>query len=108
MTKHSRFFLPSALGLVLLAGVIKSFAQPPARLGVVQGPEPGNAQPAGDQGNAEAKADATPPASAFEIRYIIAYMLMLVFIGGSTFLIIRPSGRAIQGGSGPATGKAKK
>jgi hypothetical protein len=103
-----RFLLPPALGLVLFAGGIEGFAQQPVRPGVVQAPEGGNAPPAGDQGNAEARAEATPPASAFEIRYIIAYVLMLVFIGGSTVLIIRPSGRAIQGGSGPATGKAKK
>ncbi len=35
----------------------------------------------------------------------MSYVLMLAFVGGSTFLIIRPSGRKIQGDGTAAKGK---
>jgi hypothetical protein len=72
----------------------------------VQAPE-GGTPPAGDQNNAEEKPGTGSKASPFEIRYIMSYVLMLAFVGGSTFLIIRPSGRKTQGEGGAAKGKDK-
>ncbi len=72
----------------------------------MQAPE-GGAPPAGDQNNAEEKPGTGSKASPFEIRYIMSYVLMLTFVGGSTFLIIRPSGRKTQGDGGAAKGKDK-
>jgi hypothetical protein len=63
----------------------------------------------GDGGPPAAQGEAKPSASPFEIRYLISYVLMLLFIGGSTVLIIRPSGRTIQGDpGGAAKAKGKK
>ena len=94
-------FLLAALGLGISTCTIESHAQDPVRLVAVE------AQP-GDNNALAAQGDAKPEASPFEIRYIISYVLMLLFIGGSTVLIIRPSGRAIQGDSGAAKAKGKK
>lgn len=81
-----------------------------------QPPRPAAVQAEDDAGDppAAAQGDADPPAaskaSPFEIRYLIAYLLMLIFIGGSAFLVIRPSGRKIQGqkANGKESAKAKK
>lgn len=88
---------------------IQGLAQQPPRPEAVQAEEGGNEPPAADQDNAEPQADVAKTASPFELRYLISYVLMLVFIAGSTVLIIRPSGRAIQGDAGgTTTAKGKK
>ena len=84
---------------------IEGLAQQPPRPSAVQAPE-GNAAPAGDHNIAEEKPAAAPKASPFEIRYIMSYVLMLAFVGGSTFLVIRPSGRKIQGDGDTPKAKA--
>jgi hypothetical protein len=97
------------VGALVQPGGIEGLAQKPPRPGAVQAPEGGNEPPAADQGNAEPQADAAKSASPFEIRYLISYVLMLLFIGGSTVLIIRPSGRTMQGDpGGAAKAKGKK
>lgn len=94
-----------AVGGLVQPGGIEGLAQQPPRPSAVQAPE-GNDAPAGDQNNAEEKPDAAPKASPFEIRYIMSYVLMLAFVGGSTFLVIRPSGRKIQGDGDTPKAKA--
>lgn len=56
------------------------------------------ADPAGEPAEpaADGAAAPAPTASPFEIRYLIAYVLMLVFIGGGAGLVIRPTGRIRQ------------
>ena len=44
----------------------------------------------------DAAADSASTASAFEVRYLISYFAMLIFIGGGTFLVVRPTGRISQ------------
>lgn len=98
------------VGALVQPGGVEALAQQAARPAAVQADEADANQPAAAQG--AAAPEPTSKASPFEIRYIIVYVLMLIFVGGSTFLIIRPSGRKIQGadaapqGKGPA--KAKK
>lgn len=94
------------VGALVQPGGIEGLAQQPPRPAAVQAPE-GGAPPAGDQNNAEEKPGTGSKASPFEIRYIMSYVLMLAFVGGSTFLIIRPSGRKTQGDGGVAKGKDK-
>jgi hypothetical protein len=94
------------VGALVQPGGIEGLAQQPPRPAAVQAPE-GGAPPAGDQNNAEEKPGTGSKASPFEIRYIMSYVLMLAFVGGSTFLIIRPSGRKIQGEGGAAKGNDK-
>jgi hypothetical protein len=94
------------VGALVQPGGIEGLAQQPPRPAAVQAPE-GGAPPAGDQNNAEEKPGTGSKASPFEIRYIMSYVLMLTFVGGSTFLIIRPSGRKTQGDGGAAKGKDK-
>jgi hypothetical protein len=94
------------VGALVQPGGIEGLAQQPPRPAAVQAPE-GGAPPAGDQNNAEEKPGTGSKASPFEIRYIMSYVLMLAFVGGSTFLIIRPSGRKTQGDGGAAKGKDK-
>lgn len=98
--------LAQGVGALVQPGGIEGLAQQPPRPEAVQAPQEGNEPPADEQANAEPQADAAKTASPFEIRYLISYVLMLLFIGGSTVLIIRPSGRIIQGESAGA-GKAK-
>lgn len=87
--------LAQGVGALVQPGGIEGLAQKP--------PEDGGEPAAADAG--EAKPETAPAASPFELRYIFSYVLMLAFVGGSTFLIIRPSGRKIQGDDGAATGK---
>jgi hypothetical protein len=94
------------VGGLVQPGGIEGLAQQPPRPAAVQAPE-GGAPPAGDQNNAEEKPGTGSKASPFEIRYIMSYVLMLAFVGGSTFLIIRPSGRKTQGDGGATKGKDK-
>jgi hypothetical protein len=63
-----------------------------------QRPEMVQAEPQADPAEpaADGAAAPAPTASPFEIRYLIAYVLMLVFIGGGTGLVIRPTGRIRQ------------
>jgi hypothetical protein len=89
------------VGALVQPGGIEGLAQQPPRPAAVQAPE-GGAPPAGDQNNAEEKPGTSSKASPFEIRYIMSYVLMLAFVGGSTFLIICPSGRKTQGDGGAA------
>lgn len=95
----SRRLLIAGLGLGMITLCLSAVAQPPERPAAVQAPEDGAAA-AGD-----AKPEAAPAASPFELRYLFSYVLMLAFVGGSTFLIIRPSGRKTQGDDGAAKGK---
>lgn len=94
------------VGALVQPGGIEGLAQQPPRPAAVQAPE-GAAPPAGDQNNAEEKPETGSKASPFEIRYIMSYVLMLALVGGSTFLIIRPSGRQIQGDGDAAKSKNK-
>jgi hypothetical protein len=94
------------VGALVQPGGIEGLAQQPPRPAAVQAPE-GGAPPAGDQNNAEEKPGTGSKASPFEIRYILSYVLMLAFVGGSAFLIIRPSGRIIQGEDGAAKDQNK-
>lgn len=95
-----RFLLITGICLGTMPHGSRAVAQPPERPAAVQAPEDGAAPAAGD-----AKPEAASAASPFELRYIFSYVLMLAFVGGSTFLIIRPSGRKIQGDDGAVKGK---
>ena len=62
-----------------------------------------NARPAAVQAGEDdtvqdegAASDSTSNASPFEVRYLISYLVMLIFIGGGTFLVVRPTGRISQ------------
>lgn len=72
-----------------LQGLAQGAANPAARPEMVQA-DPQAAEPK--------PADAAPAtaASPFEIRYLIAYLMMLIFIGGGTGLVVRPTGRTRQ------------
>lgn len=77
-------------------GGLQGLANPQNRPEMVQAePQPEQPPPA------EAEPAAATTASPFEIRYLISYLLMLVFVGGGTALVIRPNGRVP-----PAEGKA--
>jgi hypothetical protein len=101
--------LAQGVGALVQPGGIEGLAQQPPRPAAVQAPEGGDAPPA-DAG--EAKPETATAANPFELRFIFSYVLILAFVGGSTFLIIRPSGRKIQGddaaAKGKETAKAKK
>lgn len=88
-----------------LQGLAQGAANPAARPEMVQ------ADPQAEQPKpADAAAPATD-ASPFEIRYLIAYVMMLIFIGGGTGLVVRPTGRTRQHqdkASTPPTPAAKK
>lgn len=106
--------VPSVMPLIAQGGAglvppggIEALAKP-VRPNMVEA-QPDAAQPAEAPANPEPPA--SPTASPLEIRYIISYVLMLAMISGSTFLVIRPSGRRHQneGKSGaPAKAAAKK
>ena len=95
-----RFLLIAGLSLGIMTHGLVGIAQPPERPAAVQAPADGVAP-----GPAEAQPEAASAASPFELRYIFSYVVMLAFVGGSTFLIIRPSGRKIQGDDAAAKGK---
>lgn len=98
--------LAQGVGALVQPGGIEGLAQQPARPAAVQAPEQAAPQ-AGGQNNAGEKPETNSKASPFEIRYIPSYVLMLAFVGGSAFLIIRPSGRIIQGEDGAAKDQNK-
>jgi len=99
-----KLLLLAALAFGMSTCSMESRAQEPERPVAVEA-KPGDGGPPAAQGEAEAQ----PSASPYEIRYLTSYVLMLLFIGGSTVLIIRPSGRTIQGDpGGAAKAKGKK
>lgn len=93
-----RLLLITGICLGTMSHGLRAVAQPPERPAAVQAPEDGATA-------VEAKPEASSAVSPFELRYIFSYVLMLAFVGGSTFLIIRPSGRKIQGDDGAVKGK---
>lgn len=84
-----RFWLLASVFLGSMTHGMTIMAQPPGRPAAIQAPEGGLNQPP-----AEAEQEAAQAANPLEFRYLLSYILLLAFVGGSTFLIIRPSGRA--------------
>ncbi len=102
-----RLYAQAGAALVQPGG-IEGLAKPPARPGVVDAAEAGPAQPAADQepANGDANPAGATQASPFELRFIISYVLMMIFMGAGMFLAVRPSGRLTQGDDAASKGKA--
>ncbi len=103
-----RLYAQAGAALVQPGG-IEGLAKPTPRPGVVDAAEAGPDQAAPDQVvDGDAKPAGATQASPYELRFLISYVLMMIFMGAGMFLVVRPSGRQVQREDDASKGKAKK